>query len=479
MTAIRDWLDANGNQLECEFYAGLYYTSFSAALASAYTGQAWLAAGLGGVAYAAEWTAKQAGCFYNEPEGPKDTPTGAFKRDEDCWETVEPGDLYIYVGTGSVGADATGWRNLGEATRIWSIQQAEDGDIDGKRETVWKYQTTPEAEITEFLGAAPIGQPYAQLRNAGCADEPPEYEYPDPIGPGTEVDTEDGCKWSVTPIDAYVDDQGVWHTYYEVTPDKPECGDPFGYWSDGAGGGDAVNPGPPVEPDPDNPNPPTPPSPPPPGANQPCPDVSIPDLPAALYSLQGVCETVGEGQDQPVFTYSVDTANAFANLAGRIDALALMLQKHLELRTPVCNESNRPKLEGNWVTAQWQSEVESANSRFRLRKLTRWRSKSGRTDPELAEFFRDFSWTAGSVCVGHKDAWWGTPQVWAASVAEGRRVLREIAREAGIDPDLEGQWWDSVSRNPRFGQEGKMTLRNCAGYPWVHSREGSDLLPYG
>ena len=76
----------------------------------------------------------------------------------------------------------------------------------------------------------------------------------------------------------------------------------------------------------------------------------------------------------------------------------------------------------------------------RLRKLLRYRSESSRDLGQLSAYWQDFTWNAGDIIVFHKGAWWGTPQVWAASQEEGQRVLRFAAAEAGIDPDQVGEW---------------------------------------
>ena len=205
-----------------------------------------------------------------------------------------------------------------------------------------------------------------------------------------------------------------------------------------------------------------------------------PGLSAVNYAVSAGC-TWNEDEEKYDTVYDApvnETDNGILGLAWRLDAIAYLLEKVNLIPYDVC-AVKKPKIEGRWVTAQWISDEPSPGSRLPLRKLTRWRTKSSRTDHELAEFFRDFTWDAGPACVKHVGAWWGSPQVWAASVDEGKRVIREIAREAGLDPDLEGEWEDAVSRNPRFGMTGKMRLRKLEGFPWISSRDGSNMLPMG
>lgn len=204
-------------------------------------------------------------------------------------------------------------------------------------------------------------------------------------------------------------------------------------------------------------------------------------VPATQYTLTGVCEEPDDQGMQPVFSAPIGEQPAFESLMRRVDALSEMMQIHLEYKTPICgpDEPLPPLVEGDWVTAQWISDEASSDSPLRLRKRTRYRSKSGRSDSELAEYFGSFTWEAGPVCVKHSGGWWGYPQVWAASIDEGKRVIRHLAREAGIDPDTDGRWEVAGSRNPRFGRTGTMRLRTIAGFPWVSSRQGSNMLPMG
>ena len=110
----------------------------------------------------------------------------------------------------------------------------------------------------------------------------------------------------------------------------------------------------------------------------------------------------------------------------------------------------------------------------RLRKLLRYRSESSRNLGQLSAYWQDFTWTEGEVCVIHKGAWWGTPQVWAASPEEGKRVIRAAGAEAGINPDQTGQWATSSSDSPRYGMSGTMRLEEANGLRWVTRREGPD-----
>ena len=158
-------------------------------------------------------------------------------------------------------------------------------------------------------------------------------------------------------------------------------------------------------------------------------------------------------------------------------ALMEIMQQHLDWKTPTCSTSEKPKLEGTWISTHWRSDADSPGGTQPLRKLFRYRSKSTRTNDELQVYWSDFVWTSGSVCVIHKGAWWGTPQVWAATAEEGKRVIRFAGAEAGLDPDQTGEWTISSSNSSRYGMSLKVRLAMEQGERWVTRREGPSGSP--
>ena len=200
------------------------------------------------------------------------------------------------------------------------------------------------------------------------------------------------------------------------------------------------------------------------------------DIPGIKYQLKGVCETVGEGQAQPVAEFNVDDAPNIYAVINRLDVIDNMLQQHLAWKTPTCSNV-KPPLEGSWVSTHWESDSASPGGTKPLRKLFRYRTKSERSTNELQNYWRAFRWEAGPWCVIHKGAWWGTPQVWASTPEEGKRVIRFAAAEAGFDPDQVGEWKASRSSSPRYGMPGTMRLMWEQGERWVTRREGPSGLP--
>jgi hypothetical protein len=192
------------------------------------------------------------------------------------------------------------------------------------------------------------------------------------------------------------------------------------------------------------------------------------DLPPKALTLNPVCE------DEADSTTVVLPAEKYMDrIQSSLDALPVLLQAHLGYKTPTCG-NEKPELLGQWVTTRWESDEKMVDSGRRLRKLFRYRTQSARDLGQLSDYWRDFTWKSGPVCVIHKGAWWGTPQVWAESAEEGKRVIRHAAAEAGIDPDQVGGWTISSSRSPRNGMSGTMRILKKEGFPWVASRQGAD-----
>ena len=160
----------------------------------------------------------------------------------------------------------------------------------------------------------------------------------------------------------------------------------------------------------------------------------------------------------------------------RLDALSSQITQHLQYKTPICAPATVP-LEGDWRTISFRSDEVSPYGNSRLRKRLRYRSVSGIGLGELVDYWKDFTWEAGGVVVGHIGGPWGTPKVWAASEHEGKRVLLHAAGEAGFDPDQIGEWKVGVSRGARLGVSGTMRVDTTGGFYWVTNRDGSDQRP--
>ena len=202
----------------------------------------------------------------------------------------------------------------------------------------------------------------------------------------------------------------------------------------------------------------------------------VPEWPDTAYAIQGICETVADGDIQPILSTPVKGGVFAPTVINRLDALTILLQYHLSLKTPVC-VPEKPALEGDWRTISFISDETSPYGKSRLRKRFRYRSVSGLGLGEVIDHWRDFTWQAGPVCVKHVGASWGAPQVWAATVDEGKRVILHAAGEAGIDATEVGRWEVGGSSNPRYGVSGTMRVRRKGGYYWITARDGSEGRP--
>jgi hypothetical protein len=158
-------------------------------------------------------------------------------------------------------------------------------------------------------------------------------------------------------------------------------------------------------------------------------------------------------------------------------ALMDMLQQHLNWKTPTCDGDDYEESEGDWRTVSFRSDQTSPYGKSRLRKRFRYRSTSGWTYDAIINHWKDFVWESGPVVVKHLGSSWGSPQVWAATADEGKRVIRHAAGEAGFDPDQVGRWSISGSRSPRLGVSDTMRVDTTGGYYWITSRDGSDNRP--
>ena len=196
----------------------------------------------------------------------------------------------------------------------------------------------------------------------------------------------------------------------------------------------------------------------------------------AIYRMVSVCEKDASGEpiSEAVEVPIPELKAPDAQLA-RLDAIVELLQASKNFKQPVCND--RPKLEGNWRTISFRSTESSPYGKSCIRKRFRYRSLSGIGLGELVDHWKDFTWTTGPVCVTHKGYSWGTPQVWAATADEGKRVIQHAAGEAGFDANKVGEWGISNSSSSRYGVSLPVKVDTTGGYYWITDRDGSDGRP--
>jgi len=197
-------------------------------------------------------------------------------------------------------------------------------------------------------------------------------------------------------------------------------------------------------------------------------------IPGITYEMIAPCDKDSEGNPL-VWTKEIPEAKWLDALGLRITALNAQMSQHLAWKTPICNE--QPEIEGEFRTINFRSASTSPYSSSRLRKRFRYRSTSGLGLGEIVDHWRDFTFESGPYRVRHVGSSWGSPEVWAATEDEGKRVIRHAAGEAGIDPDQVGRWSTRSSNSSRLGVSDTMSVDTRGGIYRITSRDGSDGRP--
>ena len=196
--------------------------------------------------------------------------------------------------------------------------------------------------------------------------------------------------------------------------------------------------------------------------------------PPINYTMTAPCNYDDKGEPL-VWEEKIPLAYGIDALGLRITAIHNQISQHLLWKTPICNE--QPTREGDFRTINFRSASPSPYSSSRLRKRFRYRSTSGLGLGEIVDYWKDFTFESGPYRVRHVGSAWGSPEVWAASEDEGKRVIRHAAGEAGINPDQVGRWAIGSSSSSRFGVSDTMKVDTTGGYYWITSRDGSDNRP--
>ena len=195
----------------------------------------------------------------------------------------------------------------------------------------------------------------------------------------------------------------------------------------------------------------------------------------ASFTLTAPCDKDDEGNP---FTYQIDfPAESYSQrmISWQI-AQADLLQQHLNWKTPICSHET-PSTEGVFRTISFRSDQTSPYGKSRLRKRFRYRCLSGNDDNTLVDHWKDFSFEGGPHRVRWTGPTWRSPEVWAASPAEGKRVIQHAADEAGVGPLEAGGWSTRLSGSGRQGVPGTMRVDTTGDYYWITARDGSDARP--
>ena len=111
-------------------------------------------------------------------------------------------------------------------------------------------------------------------------------------------------------------------------------------------------------------------------------------------------------------------------------------------------------------------------------KRLMYRDQNGLGQNAHAQHWAGFTFQAGNLIVKN-DGPWGQLQVWAASEAEGKRVIRHAAAIAGlaVDDPAVGEWSSTTAKPGRNGQPGVYRVASIWGLPTVTKRQGPSGPP--
>ena len=472
--------DAIASSATCQMLGAGAGIAAGIAVNSALTGQIWGVVGGGAGLLAANALAAANGCFPVNPDpgpgsGGNGIGEGQCMETDGCFLVLERrGGESTYTGPvkkliSSV-ASGTFPNGTPKCTTTWIDCSGETVSDDEAIDDLWPIATTIQD------GGTCVGEPSG----------PPSNPLPDPV----PVPDPDGgpCTFNTQLIDSYINAAGGMSILYETCATGPGCSGCSRFWYHGPGN---TQPAPP-EPIPGPDGEPLPqPNPEGPGGNcpDPCPEPEpcrfepceppSAEITARNFLFRSPCGENADGTQQTV-QYQLQGASelkdCFQALAGQNATIMTMLQQHLNWKTPTC-DNETPELEGEFRTISFRSDETSPYGKSRLRKRLRYRSLSGIGLGELVDYWKDFTWQSGPICVKHTGSSWGSPQVWASSEAEGKRVLLHAAGEAGVDPNQVGRWLIGRSDSSRIGVSLQMRVDKTGGYWWITERDGSDGRP--
>ena len=390
------------------------------AVGSVLTGQVWGAvAGTAGT-IAMEALGRASGCYNNPDDAPGFEPLPSY---QGCKKGV-PG-CTIFIRISRANGEVVG--NQSQAYEIYDVWKA-PVPWGGSQATWVRYLDIYTNKEETYFREEPDVLSFP-TNNCECEVPFPGPQYPDhqpgdPIAPPFEyTDPETGCQWQIQATDSYINSAGQPVFFWKATSNDPaNCGGPYQWWGNGQ-----------------EPNVPS------------FEDPRGPDVPPRPPTLPP-----GPGQD----------------IKDDLDKIKEELEK---LKECACPEN--PVQEGDYRTISFRSDETSPYGKSRLRKRFKYRSQSGLDLGAVVDHWRDFTWQAGPITVSHFGSALGAPQVWAASIDEGKRVIRHAGGEAGIDPDQVGKWAIGGSDNARYGVSDTMRVDTTGGYYWITARDGSNGRP--
>ena len=201
------------------------------------------------------------------------------------------------------------------------------------------------------------------------------------------------------------------------------------------------------------------------------------EIEPATFDMIAPCDFTEDGQHQNRL-WEFEVPYILPRMVQHQVALMQMLQQHLDWKTPICGgDEPQPIPEGDFRTISFRSDETSPYGKSRLRKRFRYRSVSGNDLGAVVDHWKDFTFEGGPYRVRWVGGTWRAPEIWAASEAEGQRVIQHAAAEAGVSPLEGGRWSTRLSGSGRQGVPGTMRVDTTGGYYWITARDGSDQRP--
>ena len=199
-------------------------------------------------------------------------------------------------------------------------------------------------------------------------------------------------------------------------------------------------------------------------------DLLNPVLSGSEYEFIAPCDFTPDKEQLSVI-YQLPSQKYQSRVVSQLTVLQEMLQQHLNWKTPICFGHDPGTYKRSITFASCEN---TDNGNRRCTKRFGYRSNSPCTERQLFEHWRLFEWDTGPVVVQHSGSALGSPQVWATSIDEGKRVIHHAGREAGVDPDQVGEWSIGGSDNPRYGVSHTVKLMQVRGLWQATQRKGSN-----
>ena len=192
---------------------------------------------------------------------------------------------------------------------------------------------------------------------------------------------------------------------------------------------------------------------------------------ADVYRVVSVCEKDADGDPvSEAREWVIPQLTTWDAVVNRLDGIAYILQGLKDFKQPICDQERPPAVTGDPVTVTFRSDEQSPMGGTPLKKQFRYFDQSGSPLETHTAHWQDFVWQAGNVIVWLEGTALGSPKVWAASEAEGRRVIQHAAQVAGVDI-TKGKWHVTASSDARYGQPGRMRVAmSRQGTLWVTKR---------